>query len=118
MTSKFDFLADNISGVNDNGQRYGQCDENGVSAWYFETDYDNYIDSGYKAEPIEFDVDGVKYREHWFFVNEKHDSNVIGYSLMSENGDVKFCVIGCKTDFVCDFDTMYEYLTDSIYFIQ
>lgn len=118
MTSKFDFLCGNISGIDEEGNRYGQCDENGVSAWYVETDYNKFIDGEYEKEAIEFEVDGDTYREHWFFVNEKHDSNVVGYSLMSENGDVKFCVIGCRTDFVCDFDTMYKYLTDSVYFIQ
>ena len=117
--SRFDFMCDNISGVDCNGNRYGQPDENGVSAWYMEADYDKSIGNDYhKEDSIEFEVDGVMYREHWFFVNEKHNSNVIGYSLMNEAGDVKFCVVGCRTDFVCSFETMYQYLTDSIYFVD
>ena len=116
---KFDFMCENISGVDSNGNRYGKCDENGVSAWYFEEDYDKFVDSGYtKEDTVDFEIDGVMYREHWFFVNEKHASNVIGYSLLSDNGDVKFCIIGCKTDRVCSFDEMYQYLTDSVYFVE
>ena len=114
----FDKLADNISGINSNGERYGACDENGVSAWYFENDYNKYTDTEYNKEAVDFEVGGVMYLEHWFFVNEKHDSSVIGYSLMSDDGDIKFCIIGCKTDRVCSFETMYQYLTDSTYFIN
>lgn len=116
---KFDFMCDNISGFDVNGNRYGKPDENGVSAWYSECDYDEYIDcKWYQPEPIEVEYNGKMYYEHWFFVNEKHDSNVCGYSIMSEDGDVQFYIVGCKLDRVCSFETLYQYLTDSAYFVD
>lgn len=118
MNNKFDELADNISGINSIGQRYGECDENGVSAWYFQEDYEKFIESERSSEAVEFEVNGEMYYEHWFFTNEKDASSVVGYSLLSERGDVKFCVVGARTDFVCDFDTMYKYLTDRYYFVE
>jgi hypothetical protein len=118
MTNKFDFLCDNISGIDYDNSRFGKCDENGVSAWYHENSYNEFTMQTYKRDKIEFDVDGVKYYEHWFFVNELHNSSVVGYSLMNEDGDIQFCVVGCRTDFVCDFDTMYKYLTNESYYID
>lgn len=116
----FDKLCDGMSGINSSGNRYGYCDENGVSVWYFESDYDRFINSDYeKTDEITFEINGETYREHWFFVNEKHESSVVGYSIVSgDNDDVKFCVVGCRTDFVCDFETMYKYLTNEHYFVD
>ena len=118
MNRQFDLLCDLISGVDVNGDRYGECDVNGVSAWYFKEDYCKF--NGYQRDDdgVEFTVNGVTYYEHWFFVNEQHDSTVVGYSIMSENGDVQFCVVGNKIDQVCDFQTMYKYLTDKQYFVE
>jgi hypothetical protein len=113
---KYDFLAKHISGIKNN-TRYGKCDSNGVSMWVSEADYNTYTNSQYDRDEITFDFKGKTYREHMFFVNEEHASSVVGYSLINDEQDVVYCVVGCRTDFVCDFDTMYEYLINPIYFM-
>ena len=119
--NKYDFSewAENISGIDCNGKRFGKP-VNDVSAWYHESDYDKFINSDYESDELEIEVNGVKYHEHWFFVNEKHDSNVCGVSLIDENNehDILFYIYGCHVDHVCSFDEMIDYLTNEYYFVD
>lgn len=116
---EFEKWAENISGIDYNGNRYGKP-VNDVSAWYMQEEYERSIGSERNDDAVEFDIDGVKYVEHWFFTNEVHDSSVVGYSLIPENGDgdVQFCVVGCRVDRVCTFDEMIDYLTNQAYFVD
>jgi len=114
----FNELSENISGIDVNGNRFGKPID-GISAWYHESDYDKFIGSDYKSDELEIVVNGVKYHQHWFFVNESHDSNVCGVSLIDENNenDILFYVYGCRVDKVVSFDEMIDYLTNEYYFV-
>ena len=115
----FDELAENISGIDCNGNRFGKPVD-GVSAWYVENDYDRFIGSEYVSDGVEIEYNGIKYTDHWFFVNESHESGVVGYSLLPTDGDgdVIFYVCGSKVDRVVSFDEMIDYLTCEAYFID
>jgi len=118
----FDALSENISGVDANGNRFGKPVD-GISAWYHENDYDKFIghnvDEDYEYG-FEIEYNGHTYIDHWFFVNELHESGVIGYSMLpiDGDGDVIFYICGCKVDHVCTFNEMIEYLTSELYFVD
>ena len=116
---KFSELCDGISGIDCNGNRFGYAVD-GVSAWYHENEYNKFIGSDYVSDGIELEYNGIQYVDHWFFVNESHESSVVGYSLLpiDNNGDVIFYIRGNHIDRVCTFDEMIDYLQNDIYFIN
>jgi hypothetical protein len=117
----FDALSENISGIDCNGNRFGKPVD-GISAWYMENDYNKLVTDSYEADGVEIEYNGVKYVDHWFFVNESHESSVCGYSLLPADddgfNDVIFYVCGSKVDSVVSFDEMIDYLTNEAYFID
>jgi len=118
--SLFSEYCENISGIDCNGDRFGKPFDNGVSCWYFENEYNKFVGVESNTDEVEIVINGVKYHQHWFFVNEKHESSVCGCSLIDENNehDVLFYVYGCKVDKVVSFNEMIDYLTNETYFIE
>lgn len=116
----FSELCDAISGVDCSGNRFGKP-INGISAWYLRGDYLQYIgEPTDNIEYVEFKFGETIYREHWFFVNEQHNSSVYGVSLIPNDdiGDIMFAVVGAHIDHICSYETMIRYLTNSYYFVD